>query len=78
MARLILLTLLITGCAGDARAPEVSGYAYVVRVAYLHDVQVAPYDTRKRCEVTRAFTEKELPEMPGYTKIVQCMPVGVR
>lgn len=75
--RLALLALLLTACApGSARAPETDNYAFLVRVMYVTDLQVKPYDTRSRCEVTRAFTEKELPELAGYHKIVACMPVG--
>jgi len=62
--------------ARSARAPETTDYAFLVRVMYVTDLQVKPYDTRKRCEVTRAFTEKELPELPGYHKIVACMPIN--
>ena len=76
MLRALSLLILMTGCSSEARAPELDGYAYTVRIAYVADLAVRPYDTRRRCEVTRAFTEKELPEMPGYQKIVQCLPVG--
>jgi hypothetical protein len=75
MRPLLILTFLLSGCS-EARAPELNGYAFVVRIAYVADLDVNPYHTRSRCEVTRAFTEKELPDLPGYHKIVACMPVN--
>lgn len=70
----LALLAMLPSCA--AHAPPVNGVMYGVRVAYLTDVKVAPYESRKRCEVTRRFIENELPELPGYAKVVVCTPVG--
>lgn len=78
MLRLAILTLLITGCSGEARAPELSNYVYVVRIAYIHDLAIKPHDTLKGCEVPRSRAEKDLPDMPEYTKVVRCLPIGAR
>lgn len=75
--RPLLLSLCLTACTfGDAKAPEIKDVRYVVRVAYVTDVAVKPYDTISRCNVTKDFVAKELPEMDGYTKLVRCLPVN--
>ena len=71
---LALLILSLTAC--DAKAPPVKEQAYIVRVAYLTDVKVEAYKSEKRCNVTRDFIAKELPELDGYTKIVRCIAIG--
>lgn len=69
------LLILLAGC-GTAAAPPTEGVKYIVRIAYIHDLEVKPHETPRGCEVPRKFAEKELPEMPGYTKVVRCLPVG--
>jgi hypothetical protein len=74
--RLILALSLLLISACDAYAPPVKEQAYVVRVAYVTDVKVKPYASIDRCDVTRKFLAKELPDLDGYQLIVRCVPVG--
>jgi hypothetical protein len=50
--------------------------AFVVRVAYVTDVKVKPYASMDKCDVTRKFMARELPELDGYTLVVRCVPTG--
>jgi hypothetical protein len=76
--RPLILSLIMMGltACGDAYAPPVKDTKWIVRVAYIHDLEIKPADTPRGCEVPRKFAEKELPEMPGYTKVVRCLPIG--
>ena len=77
--RAAILALLLTGCIpNDARAPEASNYVYVVRIAYIHDLAIKPHETIQGCEIPRSRAEKDLPDMPEYTKVVRCLPIGAR
>jgi hypothetical protein len=71
---LALSILMLTAC--DAKAPPVKEQAFVVRVAYVTDVKVKPYASIDKCDVTRKFMVKELPELDGYQLVVRCIPVG--
>lgn len=71
---LLFLVCLLPAC--DAKAPPVKEVRYIVRIAYVTDLEIRPSDTPRGCEVPRRFAEKELPEMPGYTKVVRCIAIG--
>jgi len=76
MRSLLTLSLLFMLPSCVANAPPEKNIKYVVRVMYVHDLEVKPYDSISRCNVTREFTQNELPPMDGYAKLVICTPVG--
>jgi len=77
MRALLALSLLLLGSC-KAEAPEVEGYVYKVRIAYLADLP-ANYETRRDCEIQKAMIEhlKDTPAIrDGLTRFVICTPVG--
>lgn len=77
MTRTLAIALIfLASCGGSAYAPPVKDVRFIVRIAYIHDLEIKPHETMKGCEIPRRFADKELPEMPGYVKVVRCLPVG--
>jgi hypothetical protein len=73
-----LLALPIVAAPMAVSAPTLDT-RYVVRITYTADLTgIAPYREFGRCEVTRRFTEANLPEFDGFEKSVQCIPIGGR
>ena len=64
---------LITSTAITVPEP---GPRYVVRITYTADLDVIPYTDISRCAVTRAMTYRELPELGGFEKTVECVKIG--
>jgi hypothetical protein len=73
-AILALSILMLTAC--DAKAPPVKERNYLVRISYVTDVKVKPYASIDKCDVTRKFMAKELPDLDGYQLVVRCVPTG--
>lgn len=77
---LIKLTIVAAGVVAVTSTaltvPDV-GTRYVVRITYTADLEgVVPYLSRERCDVTRSMVDKDLPELSGFEKFVECVAVG--